>query len=47
MNKRGDKMDRQMNIDEWFALADKIDMIPNDELARNMRDIYMSIEVMR
>ena len=33
-----------MNNDEWFALADKIDMIPNDELARNMRDIYMSIE---
>ena len=36
-----------MSNDEWFALADKIDMIPNDETARNMRDMYMSIEVMR
>ena len=36
-----------ISLDEWFALADKIDMIPNDELACNMRDIYMSIEVMR
>ena len=36
-----------MNNDEWFALADKIDMIPNDETARMMRDIYMSIESTR
>lgn len=36
-----------MNNDEWFALADKIDMIQNNELARNMRDIYMSIESTR
>ena len=40
-------MNEQMNNDEWFALADKIDMIPNNELARNMRDIYMSIESTR
>lgn len=36
-----------MNNDEWFALADKIDMIPNDETARMMRELYMSIEVDR
>lgn len=40
-------MNEQMNNDEWFALADKIDMIPNDELARNMRDLYMLIESTR
>ena len=36
-----------MKTDEWFALADKIDMITNNELACNMRDIYMSIEAKR
>lgn len=36
-----------MSIAEWFALPDKIDMIPNDETAHIMRDRYMSIEVMR
>lgn len=37
-------MNEQMDNDEWFALADKIDMIPNNETANSMRDIYMSIE---
>lgn len=33
-----------MSDDEWYALPNKIDMIPNDETAQILRDRYMSIE---
>ena len=38
-----------MNIsdDDWYALPDKIDMIPNDETANGLREIYMAIEAKR
>lgn len=35
------------SLDDWFALADKIDMIPNDETANGLRDMYVCIEVAR
>lgn len=35
------------DIDDWFALPDKIDMIPNDETAKGLREIYMAIEAKR
>lgn len=38
-----------MNISlyDWFALADKIDMIPNSQTARGLKELYMCIEAKR
>jgi hypothetical protein len=36
-----------ISLDEWFALADKIDMISNDETANSFRELYMCTEAMR
>ena len=36
-----------INLDDWYALLDKIDMIPNSETAYLLRDKFMSIEAMR
>ena len=40
-------MNIKIDDDDWYALLDKIDMIPNDETAYLLRDRFMSIEAMR
>ena len=34
----------QMSNDDWYALMDKIDMIPDKELANNMRKLFVLTE---
>ena len=40
-------MNIKIDDDDWYALLDKIDMIPNSETAYLLRDRFMSIEAAR
>ena len=33
-----------MSNDDWYALLDKIDMIPDKKLANNMRELFVLTE---